>query len=328
MAPAPALSAVQSLCFLVASRIVATSLAFSPVAPIRIDDVPILRFNNDPAFQAFRSGKVPLVFIPDALPTAMISSLLFDASALAATGFGATAGVGASRSHESQIRRNVHQVWLQSPGSNNNNLLVGDLDARKRLSQFIENLRTSLVQESSTSDIGDCNGAVRILPPEFVELSYLLYKPGSYYKRHVDTIKKSATTTNASVHDDDDNDDTRYERAVSIILYLGSNNDASDELRPCWDPERDGGALRVHGREFASLTGSPVKVFAHDGEVFSDIAPLAGSMLLFDSKKVPHEVMETRRNRVCLVGWFGARCASIADLESRPNRLAEDRLIC
>ena len=51
----------------------------------------------------------------------------------------------------------------------------------------------------------------------------------------------------------------------------------------------DGGALRVHS----------------DGTYY-EILPDAGSLVLFDSMAVEHEVRPTRRERTCLIGWFHA----------------------
>ena len=68
-------------------------------------------------------------------------------------------------------------------------------------------------------------------------------------------------------------------RSISFILYLNE---------PGWR-QSDGGALRIHrsgGQE--------------------DFLPESGSLVLFDSKLVEHEVMPTRRERACIVGWFHA----------------------
>ena len=38
-----------------------------------------------------------------------------------------------------------------------------------------------------------------------------------------------------------------------------------------------------------------------------ELLPQSGSLVLFDSKRVWHEVLPTLRERACLVGWY--RCA-------------------
>ena len=74
-------------------------------------------------------------------------------------------------------------------------------------------------------------------------------------------------------------DDDR--RMVSAVLYLNDED---------WQPE-DGGHLRMYlaeGREH-------------------DVQPLGGSLVVFLSGEVPHEVMPAQRNRLSLTGWFRRR---------------------
>lgn len=73
-------------------------------------------------------------------------------------------------------------------------------------------------------------------------------------------------------------DDDR--RTVSAVLYLNEG----------WQPE-DGGQLRM---------------FLHDG-VVHDVQPQAGTLVVFLSGDVPHEVLPARRERLSLTGWFRRR---------------------
>ncbi len=225
------------------------------------------------SFSAFRSGSSPLTCISKVLTPQTIALLKSDAAALQVAGFGGAAGVVNKRANN--IRQNVHQVWITSPGCRQPMPLIGNLDQRKQLLRFVSELRVQLE-------------GPRILPEELVELSYLVYHPGSYYERHVDTIA-------------DKHNRRCFSRQVSVILYLG---DHKDDRR--WSCDEDGGALRIHGREFASLTGYPVHL-DEQGEFFSDIPPEPGLMVLFDSSKVPHEAIRSNRGRVCVVGWFGSK---------------------
>ena len=61
-----------------------------------------------------------------------------------------------------------------------------------------------------------------------------------------------------------------------------------------WDPASDGGALRA----YAPLGGK-----AH-GDAFVDVQPTAGTLVLFDSARVAHEVLTTHRERMLLAGWL------------------------
>jgi len=79
-------------------------------------------------------------------------------------------------------------------------------------------------------------------------------------------------------HVDRFRDDDR--RAVSVVFYL------NDE----WQPEH-GGALRLYLAE---------------GET-RDVLPQAGSLLVFLSADMPHEVLPASRDRLSLTGWFRRR---------------------
>lgn len=73
-------------------------------------------------------------------------------------------------------------------------------------------------------------------------------------------------------------DDDR--RAVSAVFYLNEN----------WLPG-DGGELRM---------------FLAD-EVVRDVQPTAGTLVVFLSGDIPHEVLAARRDRLSLTGWFRRR---------------------
>lgn len=73
-------------------------------------------------------------------------------------------------------------------------------------------------------------------------------------------------------------DDDR--RAVSAVIYLNHN----------WSPE-DGGQLRM------SLKNGTEH----------DVQPIGGSLVVFLSGDVPHEVLPARRERLSVTGWFRRR---------------------
>ncbi|KAF3996001.1 2OG-Fe(II) oxygenase [Glaciimonas immobilis] len=79
-------------------------------------------------------------------------------------------------------------------------------------------------------------------------------------------------------HVDRFNDDDR--RVVSSVLYLNQD----------WLPQH-GGALRLH------LKGQPPQ----------DVYPLAGSLVIFLSSDMLHEVLPATRPRLSLTGWFKRR---------------------
>lgn len=77
---------------------------------------------------------------------------------------------------------------------------------------------------------------------------------------------------------------TAAHRKLSAILYL--NDD--------WQVE-DGGQLRMY--------------LTHDDgvETAHDVLPEGGTLVTFLSDVVPHEVLESKRERLSLTGWFRAR---------------------
>ncbi|WP_394237128.1 2OG-Fe(II) oxygenase [Pseudomonas anguilliseptica] len=79
-------------------------------------------------------------------------------------------------------------------------------------------------------------------------------------------------------HVDRFRDDDR--RAVSAVFYLNED----------WQAEQ-GGALRL---------------YLPNGET-RDVLPQAGSLLLFLSADMPHEVLPANRDRLSLTGWFRRR---------------------
>ena len=112
-----------------------------------------------------------------------------------------------------------------------------------------------------------------------MEVTYVIYPVGGYYQPHIDAMDGTSSA----------------KRCVSFICYLTPSGWTYD----------DGGALRVHyGRETDSGSGAQVTRDADTGADYEDVAPESGSLVLFDSKQLWHEVLPTRRERACLVGWF------------------------
>lgn len=114
-------------------------------------------------------------------------------------------------------------------------------------------------------------GAGTPLDALLTEGLYVHYPNGGYYKRHVDA---AVGTTSAL-------------RAWSYLLYLNED----------WCPA-DGGCLRIFtdgGLEQAPAGAPPS---------FVDVEPRGGTLVVFRSDAVPHEVLETTTKRMALVGWF------------------------
>ncbi|OOG78263.1 2OG-Fe(II) oxygenase [Algoriphagus sp. A40] len=70
-------------------------------------------------------------------------------------------------------------------------------------------------------------------------------------------------------------------RVVTVILYL---NDS-------WTPE-DEGALRMYFPQEDRT------------ELFEDVLPLGGRLVVFLSGEIPHEVLPTKKERISITGWL------------------------
>ena len=70
-----------------------------------------------------------------------------------------------------------------------------------------------------------------------------------------------------------------YLRQYSLLLYV------NDET---WDEHKDGGSLRLHLPENRTR----------------DVPPTGGTLVLFQSDALPHEVRDTTRERYVVVGWY------------------------
>jgi hypothetical protein len=271
-----------------------------------------------PAFQAFAKGQSPLACLPNAFEATRINAWKQDVLALKALSFGATAGVANDGGKE--IRTGVHQIWLQCPSSSSSstststNFLVGNLDARRDLQGVVEDLRNKLVYQQR-GGVDSTDKLVWNLPANLIELSYLSYdgRSGARYAKHVDTFRESTSWKTKD-----------YKRCVSFLIYLGEGKEANEnELwhenleedecdsnftshtstsRP-WDCHRDGGALRIHGNACSFAADMQLST-EKSSENWCDIVPEAGTLVLFDSATVEHEVMPTFRDRLCIVGWF------------------------
>jgi Rps23 Pro-64 3,4-dihydroxylase Tpa1-like proline 4-hydroxylase len=85
-------------------------------------------------------------------------------------------------------------------------------------------------------------------------------------------------------------------------LYLGGVTDEP------WDMEEHGGQLRIFLGQVDRIplgARDDSKEENVTTEHYMDIIPDLGTLVLFDSATVPHEVLPTKRDRLAVVGWFG-----------------------
>jgi SM-20-related protein len=109
------------------------------------------------------------------------------------------------------------------------------------------------------------------------ESHFAHYAPGAFYKKHVDAFKKSDTGRGAG-------------RLVSLVAYLN----------PGWQGA-DGGELLIYGDSSAD----PVAI----------VQPRHGTVVLFLSEEVPHEVAPALCDRYSIAGWFRVNGSSTARVD-------------
>lgn len=122
------------------------------------------------------------------------------------------------------------------------------------------------------------------LDPNLSEFLYAYYPKGGFYRRHRDAIKGSAS----------------WLREYSILLYLNEDS---------YDPEVDGGRLRMHfdsGGDFLPEGEAPL---------FQDVDACGGTLVIFESFRFPHEVLDTVAERFAVVGWYN-RPMTLADISN------------
>jgi len=98
------------------------------------------------------------------------------------------------------------------------------------------------------------------------ESHFAHYAPGAFYKKHVDAFKQNDTGIGAG-------------RLVSLVAYLN----------PCWQGA-NGGELLI----YEDSSADPVAI----------VQPHHGTVVLFLSEEVPHEVAPALCDRYSIAGWF------------------------
>ncbi|MCE2573155.1 2OG-Fe(II) oxygenase [Motilimonas eburnea] len=97
------------------------------------------------------------------------------------------------------------------------------------------------------------------------ESHFAHYKPGAFYKKHVDAFRGEAN------------------RVLTTVFYLNPN----------WTTE-DGGELVIY----------PEQADPHSTDIIEKVIPTFGTMVIFLSEEFPHEVLPARRDRYSIAGWF------------------------
>lgn len=114
-------------------------------------------------------------------------------------------------------------------------------------------------------------------------LKYAFYPTGGFYQRHIDAMNVG-----------------RLAREWSFILYLNQGWRQSDggHLRVF----EAGSGVRGSGTLLADFTAGHSPLLSPAQHV--DIAPRAGTLVVFRSDTVPHEVRHTSAKRMAIIGWL------------------------
>ena len=119
------------------------------------------------------------------------------------------------------------------------------------------------------------------LDADSTELLYAYYPQGGFYRRHRDAIPGSASVL----------------RTYSMLLYLNKD----------WDSVKDAGQLRLH------FDSGGDELPAGESPSYRDVDPEGGTLVVFQSDAIPHEVLDTQKERIAVVGWFN-RPMSASDI--------------
>ena len=226
------------------------------------------------------------VIIPNFIPQSLVTELRQDILTLRSLNLFKVAKIGQDTTNE--LNTNIRIAETCFIGRNRKELTsvsttttTKDSSVRDRpggLYDILDNLRMTLdtLDPMSSSKL-DIN---------LMELLYVYYPQGGYYRRHRDAVPNSASAL----------------RKYSLLLYLNP---------PSWDPIDDAGQLRLH------LDGGnddddrpPTNVVRPN---YIDVNPLGGTLVLFKSEAIPHEVLNTNAERYALVGWYNRR-VSVTDI--------------
>ena len=301
------------LLLLLGARLIATSSAFATPQVRSSAATAVVPTLPPSAIEALSTRGYAIV--PNFLPRSLVDELRRDVDALrrsssssssSGSGSGGSssspplfkrAGIGQDNTNE--LNEDVRVAETCFLGRNRRELTSVSLaggrnSARDRpggLYDVIDGLRESLdgVVVVNAVDDGTATtapiGSSSKLDKSLDELLYAYYPRGGYYRRHRDSVPNSASVL----------------RKYSLLLYLNDEG---------WKPEVDGGKLRIH------LDGGGDEIPVGKEPEYVDVDPIGGTLVLFRSELIPHEVLDTRNERYAVVGWYnrGLTAADVGTL--------------
>jgi len=178
----------------------------------------------------------------------------------------------------------IAKIGQDDTNTLNENIRVAEtcFIGRSKLKEYPNSHRDELYQILDTIGLDLGKKTTIALDENLSEFLYVFYPKGGFYRRHRDAIPNSASTL----------------RQYSFLLYLNED----------WTPNEKG-ELRIHrdtGGDFLPSGEEPNYI---------DVPPKAGTLVLFKSDKIPHEVLNTNSKRYVVVGWYN-RAVSASDIIS------------
>jgi len=231
------------------------------------------------------------VVLPNYLSPDLVSNLLKDVEGIRASGRFKTAKIGQDFSNKLNTEVRVAETCFIGRSKSD----LGDSAARMALYDSLDRIREGLSGNLRLDEIDDGGDLLRCAPaldPGLDELLYARYPRGGFYRRHRDAIDGSASVL----------------RCYSLLLYLNEE----------WT-EKDGGQLRMH------FDGFDDEVPEGGEEDYLDVEPRGGTLVIFKSDQVPHEVLDTWAQRTAIVGWYN-RAATTSDIQSLSSQEDVTRL--
>lgn len=220
--------------------------------------------------------------IPNFLSEEQLDGLRADVDKVRSRGKFAVAKIGQDSTNMLNTNIRVAETCFLGPSK----LLDVPNPVREQLYDILDGVRRELVSHASTSSTTTATTAVE-LDSSLTELLYAYYPKGGFYRRHRDAVPGSASTL----------------RKYSLLLYLNQD----------WDVRTDGGCLRLH------FDSGGDELPPGEEPSFLDVSPVGGTLVLFQSDAIPHEVLDTLdRDRLAVVGWYNrpVRISDAVELSS------------
>lgn len=221
------------------------------------------------------------VIIPNFLPQSLTDELRDDITTLRSNSAFKQAKIGQDSTNE--LNTNIRIAETCFLGRNRPELTsiasTGGANSVRDRSGGLHDILDGLCDSLDTAD------SQTRLDKSLSELLYAYYPTGGFYRRHRDAIPNSASVL----------------RKYSLLLYLNEES---------WDPKVDAGQLRIH------LDGGGDECPPGVEPKYVDVDPLGGTLVLFKSEMIPHEVLNTNSERFALVGWYnrGVTAGDIGNL--------------